>query len=509
MNIIEAIRDPDIFGAFLGDQLISWEPWLAFLKCAYGLETTAADRKVIRQCTGRKRVKRLQDGVGFREMAVVVGRRAGKSRVAALVAAFEGLFAGHEKRLSKGDRLRIVVIGPSRKQARIVRDHLRAIFDTPLLRGHVLSESKEGFELANGVLIDTITADPKYVRGWTLGAAVIDEACWVGHYEESRARNDLEIVRALLPGLDTVQGRLIAISTPHAPRGWMHSTWKRYFANDKGETLCWVAPSRVMNPTLSERIINRRKEEDLAACRAEYFAEWRDDISSYLPREVIEGLVVKGRTELSPSKHHRYVAFCDISGGRKDDAALAIGYREERKVVLALCRRWRPPFNPYTVIREMAAILREYSCTSCTGDNYSAEFLSSAFTSQGITYKRSEKPKSQLYLELLPRICSGEVQLLDNELLISQLANLERRARSGGRDVIDHPQGAHDDLGNVCAGLVVEATRQRKTLGVFTRGVVANEVRPAKTDADITRNRIALERAISANVRLGKPYGSF
>jgi hypothetical protein len=37
---------------------------------------------------------------------------------------------------------------------------------------------------------------------------------------------------------------------------------------------------------------------------------------------------------------------------------------------------------------------------------------------------------------------------------------LERRTRSGGRDVIDHPVGGHDDLSNVLAG-VCDATAQK------------------------------------------------
>jgi hypothetical protein len=56
-------------------------------------------------------------------------------------------------------------------------------------------------------------------------------------------------------------------------------------------------------------------------------------------------------------------------------------------------------------------------------------------------------------LELLPRLCSGEIELLDNELLIDQLAGLERRTRSGGRDSIDHGPNQHDDLANVVAGV--------------------------------------------------------
>jgi hypothetical protein len=101
----------------------------------------------------------------------------------------------------------------------------------------------------------------------------------------------------------------------------------------------------------------------------------------------------------------------------------------------------------------MAETLRKYKISCVTGDNYGAEFNKQAFEREGVGYIRSELNKSQLYLELLPVICSGEIELLDNDRLISQLSNLERKTRSGGKDSIDHPQGQHDDLANVVAGL--------------------------------------------------------
>src|SRR5262249_4903704 len=43
--------------------------------------------------------------------------------------------------------------------------------------------------------------------------------------------------------------------------------------------------------------------------------------------------------------------------------------------------------------------------------------------------------------------------------LLTQLVGLERRTARGGRDSIDHPPGAHDDLANAVAGLAAVAKR--------------------------------------------------
>ena len=53
---------------------------------------------------------------------------------------------------------------------------------------------------------------------------------------------------------------------------------------------------------------------------------------------------------------------------------------------------------------------------------------------------------------LLPLINSRRIELLDDARLVDQLCALERRTARGGRDSIDHPPGAHDDLVNAVAG---------------------------------------------------------
>jgi hypothetical protein len=77
-------------------------------------------------------------------------------------------------------------------------------------------------------------------------------------------------------------------------------------------------------------------------------------------RSVIEDLVVDDRTELQPNRNTEYTAFCDVSGGRGDDAALAIAHRDRRTVVLDYLKRYRPPFNPLEAVEDMVKELRRY-----------------------------------------------------------------------------------------------------------------------------------------------------
>jgi hypothetical protein len=94
------------------------------------------------------------------------------------------------------------------------------------------------------------------------------------------------------------------------------------------------------------------------------------------------------------------------------------------------------------------------------GDRYGGEWPREQFHKRSIFYEPAEKPKSELYRDLLPLINSGAVEILDNERLIAQLVSLERRTARGGKESIDHAPGAHDDVANAVAGALVTAYKE-------------------------------------------------
>lgn len=467
MNIIEAIKDENLFRSYVGGDLKSWRPWLTALRVLYGLSTDwkPKSRKLIEHCTGRSVDQLPTDG--FDTALFLTGRRSGKSRIAAVIGAFEAVLAGHEQKLSAGETGLVPIISPTRYQSRVVKKYIRAIFDTPMLKPIVASETQNGFELTSGTCIEILAGDWRTIRGYTLLAAIIDEACFFGYDAESKVKNDTELIRAIKPSLATVGGKLTCISSPYAKRGWCYQQWKRHHGNDRGNVLVWNCPSTTMNPTLPQKVVDDAMAEDMQAARSEYLGEFRDDVAAFVDRNLIEQYVAEDRGELLPRQSISYFAFVDMSGGRSDDSALAIAHKSDGKIVIDLARRWRPPFNPTLVIEDITEVLKRYRIKRIVGDNYAAEFVAGAFKSNGIRYAKADKPKSALYLELLPRLCSGEIELLDDEVLISQLAGLERRTRSGGKDIIDHPPGQRDDVANAVAGVCIVASTRRLAIGAL------------------------------------------
>lgn len=296
---------------------------------------------------------------------------------------------------------------------------------------------------------------------------------------DEAANPDTEILSAARPSLATTGGMLACISSPYARRGELYSTWKRDFgANGDKAILVARAASRTMNPTLTENVIARAYERDAASAAAEYGAEFRTDVETFVSREAADAAVVPDRFELPPAQGVPYVAFVDPSGGSSDDMTLAIAHREREVMVLDCIRSVRPPFSPEAVVADFARTLRSYGVHKVTGDRYGGECPREAFRRAGIDYQCSENPKNDLYRELLPLLNGPRVELLDDTKLVAQLCALERRTARGGRDSIDHAPGAHDDVANAVAGALVLAVSEGNSFGVRFSNYLAEDGGP-------------------------------
>jgi hypothetical protein len=234
----------------------------------------------------------------------------------------------------------------------------------------------------------------------------------------------------------------------------LYSTFKRHFGPGADPLILVAkAPTRIMNPTLPQRVIDRAIEADPEAASAEYGAEFRGDLEVFVSREAIEACVATGVTVRSPPASVAYRGFVDPSGGSSDAMTLAIAHIEERKVVLDCLLERKAPFSPEAAVAEFAGTLKAYRCSTVRGDRYAGEWPRERFQVHGIRYEPAELNRSELYLAFLPILNSGRVELLDHPRMVTQFCGLERRSSRGGRDTVDHAPGAHDDLANAVAGV--------------------------------------------------------
>lgn len=458
VTIRDLMTDPELFGTQFGGD--SFTAWRALLAGYQGLELHGAEIDAWREITHRKTPTKAHD-----ELWLVVGRRGGKSQAAALLAVERAAFQDYSDRLSPGEVATVAVLAQDRKAARSVFRYITGLINSnPMLKALVVREDKESIELSNRTTIEVTTASFRSTRGYTFAAVIADEIAFWKFSDES-ANPDSAILAAVRPGLATLQGPLIALSSPYARKGELYEHHKRHFGRDDDPILVAQAPTLTMNPSLPASIVKRAYELDEASARAEYGAEFRFDVEGFVTREVVEACVIPGRHELPPVPGVQFVAFTDPSGGSKDSWTLAITHKDGDCVTLDATRSIKPPFSPAAVVAEYADLLKSYGIRDVTGDRYGGQFPVELFAQHGITYHVADRPRSDLYRDTLPLLNSGRVELLDNPQVVAEFCALERRTARSGKDTIDHPPGQHDDTVNSIAGAIITANGHAKRAG--------------------------------------------
>ncbi len=453
VTIISAMSDPALFARWFTGA--SWAAWRTFLKALFALPLDEAEREIFRACTGREAPPAKQCTYA----ALVIGRRGGKSRVLALIAVFLAAFHNWRPYLASGEIGVVAIIAADRRQGRIIFKYIQAMLrETPMLAKLIVRETKESIELSNGVAIEVMTASYKTTRGYTAVCVLGDEvAFWPN--DEFAAESDIDILNALKPAMATIPGSMMLVaSSPYSRRGVLWRDYQRLHGQEAAEELCWKASTRIMNPLVPQSFIDVETVKDPAAAAAEYGAEFRTDIEAFISRAAIEACVAPGRIELAPAAR-RYIFGLDPSGGAgQDSMTLAGAFLDGETRVLAVAREWRPRFSPDAVVAEAAAVLKSYRCNEVFADRYGGDWVASAFRAHGITVKYNDKSASEIFIEVLPLINSGTVQLLDNQRLIAQFCALERRnTRSLGKPLVGHPPGLHDDIACAVSTALVTA----------------------------------------------------
>ena len=361
MNILDAIEDQQVFAKhFRGS---TWDAWRVFLCALFGLPMSAEQFVVYRAHTGRS----ASSTAPLHEAWLVCGRRSGKSFILACIAVFLATFSDWRPYLGPGEIGTIMIIAADRKQSRVIMRYclglLRAV---PMLRQLIEGETQESIQLRNRVVIEVHTASFRSTRGYSLIAALCDEiAFWPS--DEFSAAPDVEVLGALRPGMSTIPGAmLLCASSPYARRGALWDAHRKHYGQDGDPILVWQSPTRDMNATVPQSIIDAAMEEDQPRAMAEWFAQFRGDVESFVSREAVHLCVALDVHERAPMSSVRYYGFVDPSGGSADSMTLAVGHREGDVVVLDALRERKPAFSPEDVVSEFAELLKSYRITKIT-----------------------------------------------------------------------------------------------------------------------------------------------
>jgi len=417
---------------------------------------------------GRTDFASLRDAT---EATLIAARRGGKSLLAAADATYHAAL-DYRDRLAPGEWATVGIAAPGTRQAQDVLDKCRGFVDgSPMLRAARVRETATAIEFEHRTRIEVFGASHRTLRGYTFAHFVIDEAAQLR--SEESALPDIELARAVRPALATLGGRLLVISSPYMRRGLIFNAFRDHYGRNDSPRLVIKGDWRSLNPTLAPDVIDAAYRDDPASARAEWGAEFRCDTDAAFDDVWIDGAIDAGvliREPLDvPGTPHRYrcAGFCDPAGGAGADSYCAgVAHREGDVIVLDALLEIRPPFSTDQATAQVADLFRRYGITTVRGDRYGGAWPAQALAKHGIHYEPCTLATSDLYCEVTPLFSSGRVRLLDHDRLTTQLRQLERRVRPGGRDSITHPSRGHDDCATAaCGALWLASTRARTTTG--------------------------------------------
>ena len=381
---------------------------------------------------------------------------------------FLAAFKDYRPHLAPGERAVVLVLAADRSQAQVIFRYVRGFLAaTPMLARLVEAERAESIDLVNRVTLQVGTSVLRAsgVKHWRRRSA--DEiSFWPS---DDGANPATEVLRAVRPALATIpDSLLLCISSPYSRSGPLYQAHRDHFGKDDSGVLVWQAPTLTMNPSLAHGLVDRALEADPQAARAEWLAEFRDDISSFLDIETIEGLVIPGRPGLAPVPGMNYRAFFVPPPG---DARTASPWPWPIGNGTGLFWTWCADANRPSTRRTWWP--RNFA--RCSGSIGAWRFTAidtapnGACRPSGImeSVETPRRDRSQIFVEALPLFTRGQVELLDDKTLKGELRSLERKTRPQGPDLITHGPGGHDDSANsACGALVLVGGRGRPEIRV-------------------------------------------
>ncbi|MGD1010476.1 MAG: hypothetical protein ABR951_10030 [Candidatus Aminicenantales bacterium] len=435
LAIIQALRGP--FRKSLGN-LETWENWQAILAAVWGEKLSPKELGTFQAVTGREAPR----AGGYDEAFLLIGRGGGKTTTCALAASYTALFSGLEKKVAEGESIYIFCLADTLAQASICHDSIRR-FLRPFAR-MIKREAREEIELNNGFRIVTKAADEKSLRGWRLGLVVLDEADFFD--------TDLDrIIAALSPSI-VEGGKLLAISSRGPRNSPLSKIADRYWATDSS-TLVVKAPTGLMNPTFSQKKIDRDIGRDSRMAR-EYNPLAVDDSGLFAEASLRAVSTIRGDEPRVDAA--RYVAFIDAASNA-DAMALAIAYVWNEKARVAAVREVPAPYDPLKVLDDFADLIDRYHVRETFADRYAFSLVESALRKRQIVLTSFKPSSTDCYFKLKALIEMDAVELPADDRFIREILSLEVVRTGSGQERIEHPKHAHDDLASATAAAVFTA----------------------------------------------------
>jgi hypothetical protein len=452
----EALTDPALMGNVMSGP--SWLPHRTLAIAAMGEELSAEERIVFERFTGRSR----EPGQRVKEFCTIGGRGSGKTVHNGVMATYLSSCVDYRGKLRKGEPGVYLCLAQTQQVAKQLLEFVETnLLGSEILKQRFVRRTAELVELTNNIRVEVRSASGRKLRGPRFIGITADElAHW--QTEEYLQDPDVAILNGARPGMLTVRsagwGMVTMASSPHIRRGELWNMFNKHYGKDDLDYLVARGTTREFNPTIPQEEVDRELARDYETNKAEYLAEFRNDLEEYVSRAAVEKCIAHGVHERPWVYGTTYFAFIDpATGSGSDSFTLAICHvKNGNTIVIDLLREWRPQsgFKVHEVVSEICNICKSYCTIRKIVSDHTGKWLESHFSYQGgMMLECSAKPKHDLYLNLLPYVNSARIELFDEGSSCGKRCLMQLLALERSKAKIDHPSGQNDDLINSVAGV--------------------------------------------------------
>lgn len=439
---------------------------------------------------------------------LIVGRRGGKTTLAAIVAIYSTIKVNWKPYLTKTPVATVLVLSHSVDLSEEILDILKQLVEGSELLNRLRNLKKKNttkiFHLKVPFIKDDGTtieyshvrvkvgaASKKTTRGSAVCTLLCDEiAFW--NLSEEAAEPDHEILRAARMALLQFKehGTIIKMSSPGIKQGVLYDEWQKR-EKIKNDYVQFKAPSWVWNTILGKEEFQAEHRLDPDGFDTELRANFVDSISNFILPEFVDMCVTRGVNFNPPSDDRRTVYSAAIDAAFKGDrfAFCVVGYNEKR-ITQYVLKYWEGTKKNPVKIHEVAAYIRtickQYGLNEIAADQYAFQPMRELFLQYGINLVENTFTlpyKRKIYFGLKRQIHNQQIDLLDVPLLHKEIKELVVEQTPSGQIRIGHPQQGSDDLSDATAVAVFRAMEKAGMVQVTYGEVVMSNDYGVRVDA--------------------------
>lgn len=440
----------------------------------------------------------VTEGKQFHELVLVVGRRSGKSLLAACISDYEMY-----KLIKRSNpsayynfppltEIDIINVATTDEQSDAIFTRAVSLAKVcPYLRDRIRNDTKDFFNFATdadlkvpgktraSLMIRTGSCSSNSLRGKNAIVVNMDEFAFF--IDNGGRFSGDEVYKALNPSTASFgnDGKMLLLSSPYAKYG---KFWDRYVdsTNEPDITLMFKMYTAMMNPTIKPEILKAARRRDRVAFMGEFGAEFSDSVTAWIDdeQEFRKCITVREPPSRGTPDVEYYVGV-DL-GFKNDGTAIAIVHDNGKKMVLDYADVWFSASSDvwdfdqsiYGGCRELANgefikmedivaklkdLHRWFPIKKGVLDQHNGYALAEMLVKNGLKQFFMEHftdlKLTEVYQVVKTLYAEQMLDLWDHPVLVPEMLSLEAERKSRDKIFVRKPnrRGAHDDISDAFA----------------------------------------------------------